>query len=202
LIAAAIAMHNIIARYTFALGREGVLPRLFGRTSVQGAPRNASLAQSVLALLVITAWAVAGWDPLTQLFFWGGTSGGLGVLLLISITSIAVIAFFAANRHNESAWHRIIAPGIATVLLGVISYLALSNLSTLYGVEPGTGPAVVVPIVYLVVFVAGIIWGLILKNRQPGIYAGIGKGTSSEAAGSSGLSALLDDRPGSTGSLR
>jgi len=32
LIAAMISFHNIISRYTFSLGREGVLPRLFGRT--------------------------------------------------------------------------------------------------------------------------------------------------------------------------
>jgi amino acid transporter len=32
LIAAMISFHNIISRYTFSLGREGVLPRPFGRT--------------------------------------------------------------------------------------------------------------------------------------------------------------------------
>jgi amino acid transporter len=194
MVAAAIAMHNIIARYTFALGREGVLPRLFGRTA-QGAPRSASIAQSALAIVVIFAWALIGWDPLVQLFFWGGTSGGLGVLLLITLTSIAVIAYFRRNTHDESAWHRIGAPAIATVLLLIISYLALTNLPTLYGVDPGSGPAVVVPIAYLLIFVAGCAWGLVLKKSRPNVYDGIGLGTRSAVAGSSGLSALLDDEP-------
>ena len=202
MVAAAIAMHNIIARYTFALGREGVLPRLFGRTTAQGAPRNASVAQSVLAIVVIFVWALAGWDPLVQLFFWGGTSGGLGVLLLITLTSIAVIGYFARHSHGESAWHRFGAPIIATVLLMVIAYLALTNLPALYGVDPGTGPALVVPIAYLGIFIGGIIWGLILKSSRPLVYNGIGLGTRSAVAGSSGLSDLFDEEPGSGGSYR
>jgi amino acid transporter len=202
LVAAAIAMHNIIARYTFALGREGVLPRLFGRTTAHGAPRNASLAQSALAIVVIFAWALAGWDPLVQLFFWGGTSGGLGVLLLITLTSIAVLGYFASSSRGESAWHRFGAPTIATALLLIISYLALTNLPTLYGVDPATGPALVVPIAYAAIFLGGIIWGLILKNTRPAVYDGIGLGIRSAVAGSSGLSALLDDEPEATATHR
>jgi hypothetical protein len=157
----------------------------------------------VLAIIVILAWALIGWDPLVQLFFWGGTSGGLGVLLLITLTSVAVIAYFRRNTHDESAWHRIGAPAIATVLLLVITYLALTNLSTLYGVDPRSGPAVVVPIAYLVIFLAGCAWGLILKRSKPNVYDGIGLGTRSAVAGSSGLSALLDDEPqGSTEARR
>jgi len=181
LLAAMIAFHNIIARYTYALGREGVLPTVFGRT-VGGAPRNASFAQSAFALLVILVYLIGGFDPLVQLFFWGGTTGGVGVLLLITLTSIAVIGFFLRGGHGESLWRRFIAPVIATALLLVISYLAVTNLSTLFGVEPNTGPALVMPIVALVVLVAGIVWGLILRSSKPEVYAGIGLGPDSAIA--------------------
>ena len=103
LIAAMISFHNIIARYMFSLGREGVLPRAFGRTVPgTGAPKDGSLAQSVVGLVVILLYAVAGWDPLVQLFFWGGTGGGIGVLLLITLTSIAVIGYFARHHEGET----------------------------------------------------------------------------------------------------
>jgi amino acid transporter len=194
LLAAMIAFHNIIARYTFALGREGVVPRVFGRTA-GGAPRNSSLSQSLLSLVVIAVYAVAGWDPLVQLFFWGGTSGGLGVLLLIAATSIAVICYFARNPQGENAWHRIGAPVVATVLLLVISYLALSNLATLFGVPPGSGPAWVVPVGYVVALVGGILWGVILKFSRPTVYEGIGLGARSAVASSTGFSALMEDEP-------
>ena len=190
LIAALLAFHNAIARYTFALGREGVLPRLFGRTTAKGAPRNASLAQTAVAFVVLVAYAVAGWDPLVQLFYWGSTSGGLGVLLLYTLTSIAVIGFFARNPRGEGLWQRLVAPLIATIILLFLAYLAVDNLATLFGVEPGTGPARIVPIALLVVFAAGTLWGLILKRTRPQVYEGIGRGTRS-ATNASGLSAIL-----------
>jgi len=197
LIAAAIAFHNIIARYTFALGREGVLPKAFGET-VGGVPRNASLAQSVLGVVVIAIYALFHLDPLVQLFFWGGTTGGVGVLLLITLTSIAVIGFFLRNSYGETLWRRLVAPVIATVLLIGISVLAVTNLSTLYGPAPSPGPAVVMPIVAAVVLVAGIAWGLVLKQTQPTVYQGIGLGPDSAVATSTagGFSALMAEAAG------
>jgi amino acid transporter len=175
-----ISFHNIIARYTFSLGREGVLPRAFGRTvPATGAPKNGSLAQSTLALVVLVLYAVQGWDPLVQLFFWGGTAGGIGVLLLITVTSIAVIGYFARHPEGESIWHRIGAPVIGTVLLLGMTYLALTNIATLFGVEPGSRPTWVVPLAYGVITAAGIAWALVLRYTRPAVYDGIGLGARS-----------------------
>lgn len=195
LLAALIAFHNIISRYTFSLGREGVWPRPLGEAP-GGAPRRGSMVQSALALVVISVYAIAGWDPLVQLFFWGGTTGGLGVLLLITATSIAVIFYFARDSHGETVWRRLIAPVIASALLLIISYLALANLATLFGVEPGTGPAVIAPLAYLVTLVAGILWGLTLRVTRPAVYEGIGLGPRAAAASTTGFSSLMgmDDR--------
>ncbi len=150
IVAAMISFHNTTSRYMFALGRERVLPAALGRTSRRsGAPRNASLLQSFIGIAVIVIYAVAGWDPLVQLFFWGGTSGALGVLVLIASTSIAVIVFFAKNPSGESLWHRVIAPAIATVALLAIVYLALDNFATLLGVAPDHVLAWLIPVIYL-----------------------------------------------------
>jgi hypothetical protein len=129
-----------------------------------------------------------------QLFFWGGTTGGVGVLLLITLTSVAVIGFFLRGSHGESAWRRFIAPVIATALLLVISYLAVTNLSTLFGVEPNTGPALIMPIVALVVLVLGVIWALVLRRSKPEVYSGIGLGPDSAIAakgGGGGFAAMM-----------
>jgi amino acid transporter len=194
LIAAMISFHNIISRYMFSLGREGVLPRLFGRTVPgTGAPKNGSIAQSVVGLIVIIAYAVAGWDPLVQLFFWGGTGGGLGVLLLIALTAFAVIGYFARNPEGEDVLHRIVAPVISAVLLVVVSYLALDNIATLLGVEPGSSTAIIVPSTFGVVLILGIIWGLYLRSGRPQVYNGIGLGASSATTGSGGFAAALNE---------
>jgi amino acid transporter len=180
IVAAMISFHNTTARYMFALGRERVLPAALGRTSrTTGAPRNASLLQSVVGIAVIVAYAVAGWDPIVQLFFWGGTSGALGILFLIATTSTAVITFFARNPSSENIWRRLIAPAAATVALGVVVFLALENFSTLLGVEPTHALVWAIPVAYLVAALVGTGWGLVLKSQRPDVYRGIGLGAKS-----------------------
>ncbi|MEV6305292.1 APC family permease [Actinoplanes sp. NPDC051861] len=193
LVAAMISFHNIISRYMFSLGREGVIPRTFGRTVPgTGAPKNGSLAQSALGLIVIVAYAVFEWDPLVQLFFWGGTGGGLGVLLLVTLTSFAVIGYFARNPQGEDVLHRIIAPVISSVLLLVMTYLAIDNIAGLLGVEPGSTPAIVVPASFFVLMAGGIIWALILRGSRPQVYAGIGLGARATTT-TGGFAAALNE---------
>lgn len=183
LIAAMISFHNTTARYAFALGRERVLPAALGRTSARtGAPKVGSIVQSVFGLFVIVLYAVAGWDPLVQLFFWGGTGGGFGVLLLIAATSIAVIAFFARNPSDESVWHRLVAPALATVALTAIVIVALINFATLLGVAPDDPLRWIVPGVYLVAAVFGLVWAFVLRARRGDVYATIGMGAESATA--------------------
>jgi len=194
LIAAMISFHNIISRYMFSLGREGVLFRAFGRTVPgTGAPKNGSLAQSVFGLIVIVLYAVAGWDPLVQLFFWGGAGGGVGVLLLITLTSIAVIGYFARNPAGEDVWHRIGAPVLGSIMLLGMTFLAFSNIDVLFGVAPGSTVAWAVPLAFGVLTVAGVGWGLILRAGRPDVYAGIGLGARSATTG--GFSAALAADP-------
>ena len=70
--------------------------------------------------------------------------------------------------------------------------MAIDNLPALYGVEGRSGPALAVPVAFLSIFAAGVVWGLILKARRPQVYDGIGYGTRAATAGATGLAALLD----------
>ncbi|RJQ73875.1 APC family permease [Pseudonocardiaceae bacterium YIM PH 21723] len=161
-LAAMISFHNTTARYVFALGRERVLPEIFSRTSARtGSPQLGSLVQSVIGLVVIVIYAAAGLDPVVQLFFWGGTTGGLGVLLLIATTAIAVVAFFMRNRTGETAWRRLVAPIIAAVALLIVLGLALANFATLLGVEPSSPLRWGIPCAYLAI----ALLALIKENR-------------------------------------
>ncbi|MGH3679401.1 MAG: APC family permease [Natronosporangium sp.] len=177
LLAAMIAFHNISARYGFSLGRERVLPAVFGRTSRRsGSPKVASLVQSLIGLTVILTYAIAGWDPLVQLFFWLGTSGGLGVLVLIAVTAVAVPAFFIRSPMGETAWRRIIAPALALAGLTVVVWLALAHFGTLLGVDESHPLRWGIPAGYLLVALLGTGWGLSLRTRRPDVYTGIGRG--------------------------
>ncbi len=187
LFAAALAFHNTVWRYIFALGRENVLPAALGRTGGNNIPKAASLTQSLTGLAVITGYALAGANPMTRLFFDLGTTGGFGILVLLAITSVAVIAFFARDPRGETAWRRLIAPALAAVLMAGIVVLAVLHYGTLLGVPPGSPAAWALPASYAAVAAAGLGWGLVLRTRRPAVYATIGLGahavTSQTASG-------------------
>jgi len=183
LVAAMISFHNTTARYAFALGREHVFPARLGNTSRAGAPKVGSLLQSLFGLAVIVVYAAAGWDPLVQLFFWGGTGGGYGVLLLIAVTSIAVIGYFARHPSGENAWRRLIAPVLAALALLAVAWLATANFDTLLGVAPDSPVRWIIPGAYLVAAFLGVGWALVLRARRPQVYARIGMGAKAATAG-------------------
>ncbi|MFI0419807.1 APC family permease [Spongiactinospora sp. 9N601] len=184
LVAAMISFHNTTARYFFALGRERVLPAAFGRTGRRtGAPKIGSLAQSTLGLIAIVVYAMAGLDPLVHLFFYTGTFGGFGVLLLIAATSVSVVAFFARNPTGESVWRRVAAPVLATAALITMVSLALANFATLLGAEEDSPLRWALPAIYVVAAVLGVAWALVLRAVQPGVYARVGMGAKAVTGG-------------------
>ena len=82
---------------------------------------------------------------MARLFFWRGTTGGLGIILLLAATSVAVIAFFARDPRGENAWRRLAAPALAGFVLTGIAVLAVQHYAILLGVPPGDPAAWVLP---------------------------------------------------------
>ena len=175
--AALLAFHAAVARYQFALGREGVLPGAWGRTHPRtGAPLLGSITQSILALAVLTAYAVSGAEPLVFVFAWLTTIGGLGVLILMWAASAAVIAFFFRNRRRENVWRARIAPFLAFLLLTVVLAATIIGFGELLQV-PGDSPFQwLVPTLYAAVAAIGFVWALIMRAARPEAYAAIGRG--------------------------
>ncbi len=182
LFAAALAFHNVVWRYIFALGREHVLPASLGRTGTNNIPKAASLVQSATGLAVIVFYAATGQDPMTRLFFDLGTTGGFGILLLLALTAVAVVAFFARDSRGENAWQRLIAPLIAAVLLTGIVILAVRNYAALLGVPRSDPAAWTLPASYAAVAAIGAAWGMVLKARHPDLYAAAGLGARAVTA--------------------
>ncbi|HKD96753.1 MAG TPA: APC family permease [Micromonosporaceae bacterium] len=172
-----VSYHNAVARYSFALGRERVLPRLLGRTrSRTGAPLVSSVAQSTVALIVIVLFAVMHWDPLFRLFFWLGTTGGFGILVLLIATSLSVLNFFRRDHRDESVWSRVVAPIVATAGLGYVMYYVVKGFANLLGVPAHDPVRWIMPGLYLAVAVIGVLWALALKVGKPDVYRAIGLG--------------------------
>jgi amino acid transporter len=183
LFAAVLSFHNAVTRYGFALGRERVLPAALGRTYPRtGAPRLASLVQSVIGFVVVFGFAIAGLDPLVYLFFWATVTGGLGVLILMWVTSIAVIGYFTIYPHRETRWRRVVAPGLAMVGLIAVLCVTLLQFDVLLGVAPDSPWRWIVPGSYLVVALAGLGWAWFLRATRPGVFRAIGLGANAATA--------------------
>ncbi|MEU1813046.1 APC family permease [Micromonospora aurantiaca] len=179
LFAALLAFHNTVARYAYALGRERVLPAAFGRTSRRNsAPWVGSLAQSILALAVLVCYAVAGADPYVHLFFWVTVIGGLGVLILMVLTSAAVVAYFTRDARGESPYRVFAAPALATLVLGWVLYTTIKEFDILLGVAPTDPLRWWIPAAYLIAAVLGVVWALALRTSSPDAYASIGRGSN------------------------
>jgi amino acid transporter len=186
LFAALLAFHNAVARYLFALGREGVFPRAFARTHPRtGAPYVGSLAQSGLALVVVGTFALAGADPVLKLFTWLTNLGALGVLLLMAVTSFAVVAFFRRRPDLElGAWSTRIAPLLGGVALTAILVLGVANFNVLItGLTdaPTDKMTVILPLLLFGSGVVGMAVAALLRARRPAVYQEIGERTPTEA---------------------
>ena len=132
LFAALLAFHNAIARYTFALSRTGWAPRRLMRVHARhGSPHVGSVVQTVIALVLVGAFAVAGADPVLQLFTWMAGVAIVGILELMVLTSLAIIVWFRRERTDTRLWHTKIAPVLGTVGLLGITALVVTNFTTL-----------------------------------------------------------------------
>lgn len=186
LFAALLAFHNTCARYSFALGRERVLPPGLATTGMRtGAPKAGSLFQSFIGLAVIVGFAIAGLDPVVHLFFWLTTYGGLGVLILMVLTCGAIIGYFstAGREHHESLWRALIAPCLAILVLAYILATTVTSYHNLLGVPEGHPAAILFPAAMLVTGIVGMLWAVWLRFARPDIYQSIGLGASASTIG-------------------
>ncbi|MFD8000428.1 APC family permease [Streptomyces mirabilis] len=119
LFAAALSFHNVLARYGFSLGASGALPlRCSSRHERHGSPHVTSVLQSISAALFVAVCAAFRMDPVTQVFAWLAGTATLGVLLLMSLTCLAVIVYFRRTRRDPRFWHTLAAPGLGLLALG------------------------------------------------------------------------------------
>jgi amino acid transporter len=184
LFAALMAFHNAVARYVFSLAREGVLPRRLAYVNQESfAPVAGSLSQSVLALVMLVVFAIAGIGselgalyPVLTFFTWLTNTGAFGLVLLLVLISAAVIGYFRKHGEGYSLWTRLIAPAMAVVTLGSVFIVIVANFNVLIGSEGLSTLSWLLPAVAVLPGVAGLGWGLYLKSARPDIYVGIGHG--------------------------
>jgi amino acid transporter len=173
--AALLAFHNAVARYLYALGREGLLPDTLSRTHpVHLSPHAGSVSQSGLAAVVVLAFVVTGRDPVTQLFVWLTNLGTLAILVLMAMASFAVVAFFRSHPDlDRNVWRTLVAPlvaGVALVAAVVFAYISFDDL-----IGPQGWLTWGLPLLVPVAAAAGVAAAGVLRGRDPQRYAEMGR---------------------------
>jgi len=141
LFAGLLAFQNSAARYFFAMGRAGVLPRVLDRVNNAGAPAVGSAVTSALTGAVILFFAVTGKDPVLNMFFWFSSLAVVAIVLVEILVCVAVIAYFRSTRVDTRPWQTVIAPALAIIGLACGEYLLMSRFGLLAGtVAEGVDP--------------------------------------------------------------
>ena len=178
LLAALLAFHNAAARYFFSLGRSGVLPRALARSGANGAPVAGSVTQSVLSLIVVAVFVVAGSGselgalyPVLTLFTWLTNAAAFGLVFLLAVTGVAILVWSLRIDAGAGVFSRIIAPVLSTLGLAVVAALILANFDLMIGDAGPHWLVWVMPGIVIAAGLGGLVWGEVLRHLKPRTFA-------------------------------
>ncbi|TKJ99918.1 amino acid transporter [Plantibacter flavus] len=178
--ACVLSFHNVITRYQHTMSNAGVLPgRLGGVHPKHLSPHTSSLVQSATAAILIVVFAVLGLDPVLQVFTWFAGVATLAIAILMAVTSLAVIVYFARTKQDRRVWNTVVAPGLGFIgLVGsavvIVVYFPMLVGDVDAGGNPvfGTVSAVLLALI-AVCPVVGLVQAAYLRRRRPAAYADV-----------------------------
>jgi amino acid transporter len=155
LFAALLAFHNVLSRYIFSLGNSSALPARCGRAHAKhSSPYIASVVQTVSALVLVVASALAGLDPVTEVFAWFVGLSSVGIIALMTLTSVAVLVYFRRSPVDRRPWNTLVAPGLGLIGLAVLLVMTIAKLPLLVG---GSNTlAAIIGVLLIGVFLGGV----------------------------------------------
>lgn len=196
--ACSLAFWNTSNRYLFSMGREGILPRMLGRTHTSHkSPFVATMVTGVFTVILTLVFAtgLAGGGQrkalgigvsnplvaLSQIGTWLPFQGNLLLLPIMALCSVAILVYFL--RHARDGFHpfkTLIAPilGAASIVFAV--YLMVSNRAALT-TGTLTGWAFASPFIALAIFLAGCLLGVGYYRWSKHRYDAVGKFVHEEA---------------------
>lgn len=176
LFAGVLAFHNGVARYLYVAGREGLLPKSLGVTHpVFQSPHVGSVVQTVTAVLVVALFAVTDQDPVLGLFSWLTNVGTLAIMLLMTFTAFAIVAFFGRNADLEGNPMVTKALPIVTgiIMAALVIYIAV-NFGSIAGASGFL--AVFLPGLVVIAALIGLLLAARLKSANLAGFARLGAG--------------------------
>lgn len=177
MIACVLSFHNVLTRYQHSMSSAGVLPTSVGRVHPRHvSPHISSLVQTVTAAVLIIVFAILGLDPVLQVFTWFAGVATLAIAVLMAITSIGVIVYFARTRKDTRLWNTVIAPVLGFIGLAGAVVVVTMNFPMLLGDMDAEGAPTFGAISFfmlglIVAFpVFGYLQALYLRKSRPAAY--------------------------------
>lgn len=175
LFATVVGFQNAVARYLFALGRDGVVsPALAQMHPVQETPYIANLAQasvSILAFLALAAFGLIEEDPLGTLL------GATAAFAALGLLSVQILACAAAWRAVRGARARLTAGLAALSLSGLLATVA-AQLPQLLDGNAFAARAAAASLASLALL--GVLRGAAMKRNAPAAYAALGRARAAD----------------------
>jgi amino acid transporter len=196
--ACSLAFWNTTNRYLFSMGREGIFPRLLGRThSSHKSPFVATVTTAIFCIILtlIFATGLAGGaqrsalhigvsNPLvalSQIGTWLPFQGNLLLFPIMALCSVAIMFYFL--RDARDGFHPIktlIAPILAAASIIFAVYLMISNRAALT-TGTNTGWTFWSPFIALAIFIAGCLLGVGYHRWSKRRYDAVGRFVHEEA---------------------
>jgi amino acid transporter len=164
-----LTFHNVLTRYGFTMSVKGILPSPMSVVSEKHrAPSRASLAVSAITAVLLVVVISAGLDPIAEIYTWLSGAATLGVIVLMALSSLAVLVFFGRRPDARTGvWSTTIAPAVALVCLGAVTWLVVKNFGALV---PSPVVANVLLIVLVATYAVGVAVALVFRSRRPAAY--------------------------------
>jgi amino acid transporter len=187
--ACALAFHQTTCRYTYAMGREGVLPEGLAATHPKWkSPYRAGVLQTAMVSVAVVVFIIF-WHasqsaqdfsgtfanaPYYEMFGWGAIATTFFVTLNQALSSVATILYFhrGAGLGQGDWWRTLLAPALGGIGMLAALYLLISNLTTVGGDVIWVR---IIPWFCLAWFAIGLALALWLRSASPARYAEIGR---------------------------
>jgi amino acid transporter len=124
--AVGLAIHNAAVRVTFAMGRDGILPRQLGRTHARLMTPDVAIGVTSALSLVLALTVGLSTAPYPDGYAYFGTFSTLPVIVVYIITSLALVRFIRINDPGGFSFFRhVLCPLMSIALMALPIYGAL-----------------------------------------------------------------------------
>ena len=124
-------------------------------------------------LIALAIFAGLHLDPVLNMFTWISQIGTLGVLGMMTVTSLSVIVFFRKRQGEASALSTVILPVLSGLIMAVLFVYIFLHFGDLTGTAGGT-LGLILPALIPAAAVVGYLLALRLEKADPVRFANMG----------------------------